>query len=91
MSFLDDRRHQMFPVLGPAQIASARRFASGEARHFAPGSAVYTIGERHAPSWLVLEGSIEVMRRDGLDHEAAITTHGAGQITGEVAQLAGRP
>jgi thioredoxin reductase (NADPH) len=91
MSFIDDRRHQMFPVLGPAQIAAAKRFASGEARHFASGSAVYAIGERHAPAWLVLEGSIEVMRRDGLDHEAAVTTHGVGQITGEIAQLAGRP
>ena len=30
------------------------------------------------------------MRRDGLDHEAAITTHGAGQFSGEVSQLAGR-
>jgi thioredoxin reductase (NADPH) len=91
MNLLDTRSHQMFPVLDLAQIAAAKRFASGDARHFAPGEAVYTIGERHAPAWLVLEGSIEVVRRDGLDHEAAITTHGPGQIAGEVAQLAGRP
>jgi thioredoxin reductase (NADPH) len=46
---------------------------------------------RFAPAWLVIEGEIDVVRRDGLDHEAAITTHGAGQITGELSQLSGRP
>ena len=38
----------------------------------------------------MLEGAIEVVRRDGLNHEAAITTLGVGQFTGEVSQLAGR-
>ena len=51
----------------------------------------YDIGEVDAPAWLVLDGSIDVTRRDGLNHEAAITTHGAGQLTGEVNQLSGRP
>ena len=38
----------------------------------------------------MLQGSIDVIRRDGLSHEAAITTHRPGQFTGEVSQLAGR-
>jgi thioredoxin reductase (NADPH) len=80
----------MFPVLNAAQIATARRFASGPERHFAPGEQVYAIGEQDAPAWLVLEGSIDVVRRDGLNHEAPVTTHNAGQFTGEVNQLAGR-
>jgi hypothetical protein len=29
-----------------------------------------------------LDGSIEITRRDGLDREAAIITHNAGQISG---------
>ncbi|PMZ34968.1 thioredoxin reductase, partial [Pseudomonas sp. GW247-3R2A] len=33
---------------------------------------------------------IEIVRRDGLSHEAPVTTHLAGQFTGEVNQLAGR-
>jgi thioredoxin reductase (NADPH) len=90
MSLIDTRRYQMFPVLDVAQIETARRFASDAARSFAPGEIVYDIGERHAPAWLVLEGSIEVVARDGLDHEVAITTHRSGQISGEVNQLAGR-
>ena len=90
MNTLGTREHQMFPVLSCAQIESARRFASGPVRHFAPGEMIYAIGERGVPSWLVLDGTIEVVRRDGLNAEAPVTTHGAGQLTGEVNQLAGR-
>ena len=85
------REHQMFPVLDAGQIETAKRFASGPARTFAAGEQVYAIGQLGAPAWLVLAGAIEVVRRDGLTHEAPITAHGVGQITGEVNQLAGRP
>jgi thioredoxin reductase (NADPH) len=91
MSLMETRRHQMFPVLDPLQIETAKRFASGKAQHFAPGAVLYEVGEQHAPSWLVLEGSIDVTQRDGLDRQAPITTHRVGQISGEIAQLAGRP
>ena len=90
MSLVETRRGQIFPVLDMAQIETAKRFASGQARRFAAGEVVFDVGERPAPAWLVLEGTIEVVRRDGLEREAAITAHGAGQITGELSQLAGR-
>jgi thioredoxin reductase (NADPH) len=90
MSLAETRRHQMFPMLDVAQIETARRFASGDAQSFAPGAVVFEIGERRAPAWLVLEGTIEVVGRNGLDQEIAITTHGPGQITGELSQLSGR-
>ena len=48
------------------------------------------MGERNAPAWLVLKGSIDVVRRDGLNRETPITTHRVGQFSGEVSQLAGR-
>ena len=79
----------MFPVLDAGQIDTAKRFASGPAREFAPGEIVYDVGERNVPAWLVLKGSIDVVRRDGLNHEAAITSLGPGQFSGEVSQLAG--
>ncbi len=91
MSVIDTRRQQIFPVLVPAQIEMAQRFASGPPRDFAPGEIVYDVGERHAPTWLVLKGSIESVRRDGLKHELPVTTHMPGQFTGETSQLAGRP
>jgi thioredoxin reductase (NADPH) len=91
MSVLSTREHQAFPVLNAAQIETARRFASGPEKHFAPGESVYAIGEQGVPAWLVLEGAIDVTRRDGLNHEAPVTSHRAGQLSGEVNQLAGRP
>jgi thioredoxin reductase (NADPH) len=86
----ESRSYQLFPVLDAAQIETAKRFASGPPRDFTPGEIMFDVGERNAPVWLVLKGSIEVMRRDGLSREASITTHGVGQFSGEVSQLAGQ-
>jgi thioredoxin reductase (NADPH) len=85
MSVIKTRGHQLFPVLDASQIDTAKRFASGPAREFAAGEIVYDVAESNAPVWLVLKGSIDVVRRDGLNHEAQITSLGAG----EVSQLAG--
>jgi thioredoxin reductase (NADPH) len=90
MSLAETRRDQIYPTFDLAQIQAAKRFASGPARCFAQGQVVFGIGEQNVPAWLVLEGSIEITRRDGLDRESAIVTHQAGQITGEISQLAGR-
>ena len=90
MSLIDTRSDQMFPVFDAAQVEAMKRFASGGAQRFEPGEIVYDVGERAAPAWLVLDGSIEVSRRDGLARETAITRHGVGQLTGEISQLAGR-
>ena len=89
MSLLESRPDQLFPVLDAAQIEAVRRFASGSSRSFAPGEAVFDVGERGAPIWLVLAGTIEVARRDALGHEASVTTYKLGQFSGEVSQLAG--
>jgi thioredoxin reductase (NADPH) len=91
MALIDTRRAQMFPVLSPAQIETAKRFASGEPQRFAPGELMFDVGERHAPAWLVLEGSIEASRHDGRGRELPIAVEIGGQFSGEVSQLAGRP
>ncbi len=90
MSVIETRGHQMFPVLDAGQIETAKRFASGPARQFSPGEIVFDVGETNAPAWLVLEGTIDVVRRDGLHRESSITTHHPGQISGELSQLSGR-
>jgi thioredoxin reductase (NADPH) len=90
MTLIDTRRDQMFPTLGPIDVAAARRFASGDSRTFAAGDVVFDVGERDVPAWLVLEGTIEAVRRDGLGNETPIIVHGPGQISGEISQLAGR-
>ncbi|MBB5984752.1 FAD-dependent oxidoreductase [Sphingobium lignivorans] len=91
MSVVEERAAQLFPVLDKTQIEIASRFASGPARRFGPGEALYTIGDTGDPAWLVLEGCIEAIRRDGIAGEALIHRHGPGELSGEVNQLAGRP
>jgi thioredoxin reductase (NADPH) len=90
MSLIEMRYHQMFPVLEPSQVQVARRFASGDSKRFAPGEALFDVGQKNIPAWLILQGSADITRRDGLDHEQAIVTLGTGQMTGEISQLAGR-
>ena len=89
-SLLDHRHLQMFPVLDATQIAIARRFG-GEPRQFKPHEIVFKVGEVGAPAYLVLSGSIEVAGRDGLGRRNEITTHGPGELTGEISQLSGGP
>jgi thioredoxin reductase (NADPH) len=90
MSLIETRQAQMFPVLDAAQIETARRFSSGPARIFQPGEQLYDVGERNVPSWLLLEGTIELTRHDGLGRQEAILVERPGQFTGDVSQLAGR-
>ena len=90
MSIVETRGPQIFPVLDPKQIETARRFASAEPKKFAPGEILYDVGALHPPCWLALKGSIELERRDGLGHHSHIIAVGPGQFTGEVGQLSGR-
>ncbi|MBO9575662.1 MAG: FAD-dependent oxidoreductase [Sphingobium sp.] len=91
MSVVEERAAQLFPILDKAQIEIASRFASGPAKRFEAGETLYSIGTSGEPSWLVLEGCIEAIRRDGLAGEALIHRHGPGELSGEINQLAGRP
>ena len=90
MSLIRTRGHQLFPILDAAQVETAKRFASGPAAEFAPGEIIFDAGQREVPMWLVLRGSMDVVRRDGLRHEAPIVSHGMGQFSGEISQLAGQ-
>jgi thioredoxin reductase (NADPH) len=90
MSLIENRREQIFPVLDAAQMQSAKRFASGPPRAFAPGETIFNVGDRHAPAWLVLKGEIQITRRDGLTGSAPLVTMGPGQFTGEMSELSGR-
>ena len=90
MSVFETRFDQLFPVFDRLQMETARRFANGEARHFAPGELIYDVGVRNAPVWLVLDGGLEIVRRDGLHRESSVVLLSEGQFSGEVSSLAGR-
>ncbi|HVO48526.1 MAG TPA: FAD-dependent oxidoreductase [Steroidobacteraceae bacterium] len=86
-----DRSAQRFPQLRAEQIEVVRRFAKSEPRRFAAGEALFEVGERGVPAWFLLEGSVELIGRDGLDRQSTLRQLSPGQFTGELNQLSERP
>jgi thioredoxin reductase (NADPH) len=83
------RGAQMFPTLTPEEMTRLRRF--GEARRFAQGEAIATVGQTGPGLVLILEGEVEVSQHDETDKRSHIVTHGRGSFMGELAQLSQRP
>jgi len=83
------RRHQMFPVLAPTDIARVRRFAVPQ-RHD-PGELLVAAGQTSPGMFVVIEGLLAVSQRDGLGHVVPIVKFGPGGFLGEVGTLSGRP
>ena len=67
-----------------------KRFAEEEPRSFASEECIFRVGDRAVPTWFILEGSVDLFGRDGLDDETSLRQLESGQFTGEVNQLAGR-
>jgi thioredoxin reductase (NADPH) len=82
------RRDAMFPVLTPAQVA--RVAARGRARPVRTGEVLVEVGQSNVHFYLVTRGLLEIVRAPGLGEEV-IVVHQAGQFTGEVNLIAGRP
>jgi thioredoxin reductase (NADPH) len=83
----ENRRHQIFPVLTPAEVARVRRF--GQPVGFRKGSRLYVAGETSPGLFLVLRGVVSAIPRDAMGAHAEMTRHTAGQFTGEIGQLSG--
>ena len=88
-TFMETRQAQMYPTLAAADVMRIRHF--GQSRAYAAGDWLFRAGERDHGLVVVLEGEVEVTRRDGADHDVAIHTHTPGSFMGELAQLSGRP
>jgi thioredoxin reductase (NADPH) len=80
---------QLFLALEPAEIERVRRF--GEVRRYAPGEALFRIGESGQGLFVVLSGKIELARHDESGGRRRFLTTGPGGVVGEMAQLSGRP
>jgi thioredoxin reductase (NADPH) len=83
------RRDQMFPTLDRAEIARLRRF--GRLRTYAAGDALAKVGDAGHGMMVILEGEVDVTRRDKGGTSQPVVTHGPGAFLGELAQLSGRP
>ncbi|MDH7795503.1 MULTISPECIES: cyclic nucleotide-binding domain-containing thioredoxin-disulfide reductase [unclassified Beijerinckia] len=83
------RSAQMFPVLPSADIERLRRF--GEAVSYTAGQRVVEAGQVSPGMIVVLSGELAVSQARFGATGAHITTHGAGEFMGELAQLSDRP
>jgi thioredoxin reductase (NADPH) len=88
-SIIDTRRHQMFPVLEPAEIERVRRF--GKVRSYGAGTALAKVGEVGLGLTIILAGKVDITQHDQSGRRTPIVSYGVGAFMGELAQLAGRP
>lgn len=85
---LESDQQNIFPTLSTAQLEHMRRV--GRVRRAATGETLLAPGETHPRLYVVLSGSIEVLR-PGAEGEVLIVVHHAGQFSGEANMLTGRP
>lgn len=82
------RQEQMFPTLNPAQIE--RITAHGAVRGVRRGDVLVEAGAQHPPFFVVVSGSLEVVRPNEKGDEELVAVHSPGQFSGEVNMLSGR-
>jgi len=85
----DTRRDQIFLAMTPAEIERMRRF--GEVRSYGAGDPLFKIGELGHGLFVVLSGTVDLIRQDEAVGRKVFHTSGQGSVLGELAQLGGRP
>lgn len=85
-STIETRRPQMFPTLTPAQMTRLEAF--GTRQQMRAGDVLAQPGEREGRIFVVISGSIEILRV-GLSVEERLTVHHAREFTGEMSTLRG--
>ena len=83
------RRHQIFPVLEPAEIERIRRF--GTVKSYGSDEMLAETGKPLEGLAVILSGHVKVTRRTRSGDGELIVAHGPGSFLGELAQLSGRP
>jgi thioredoxin reductase (NADPH) len=84
---MTERAAQMFPFLTAEQV---RRISSiGHRQDVRAGDVLFDAGEQNTSFYVVLEGSIRIVRPIG-DQEEPVTVHQPGQFTGEINMLSAR-
>ena len=82
-----ERAAQMFPKLTAAQVE--RISTVGHRREMRAGEVLFDVGDQNTRFFVVLEGSIEIVRPIG-DREEPVVEHGPSQFTGEINMLSAR-
>jgi thioredoxin reductase (NADPH) len=89
-SIIDTRRHQMFPLLEPAEIERVRRF--GKVRSYRAGEALAKVGHVSDGLTIILAGKVDITQHDESGRRTPIVTHATGAFMGSSLNWrAGRP
>src|SRR2546430_703863 len=79
-----------FPVLEETQISQLARCTGAEPKLFHDGEVLFAAGSRNINFFIVKSGEIEIVDSPG-DEPKPVTIHRAGEFTGDVSHLTGRP
>ncbi len=85
-----DLQSVAFPKLSDAEMASLGTCPLTELKIYKPGEKLFKAGDCDCKFYVVKSGEIDVVDESG-DMSHLVTTHKAGQFTGEIAQLTGSP
>ena len=86
-SIIDTRRHQMFPVLEPAEIERVRRF--GKVRSYGAGEALAKVGEVGLGLTIILGGNVDITQHDQSGRRTRDRYPWAGRIHGRAGAIGG--
>lgn len=84
----DTQQQIAFPRLDDAQIAALAEFATR--RRFHDGEPLFGVGEQGSEFFVVLSGAVEILEPSS-GESRRVTVHEAGEFTGDVDVLTGRP
>jgi thioredoxin reductase (NADPH) len=83
------RHDQIHPVLEASEIDRLRRF--GVVAHWEDGESMFEAGTAGLGMFVLISGSANITRRNGLVQRPVVVKFGAGEFIAEVGQLSGRP
>jgi thioredoxin reductase (NADPH) len=86
---LETRTDQAHPRLSDAEIERIRRF--GDEVRWQAGETIYKAGLFSTGVLVLLRGTVQVTRHEGLGSNTVTIRQGPGHFLGEAAQLSGRP
>jgi thioredoxin reductase (NADPH) len=85
-----DLQSVAFPRLDASQIAALSGCAAASLVHYNAGQKLFQVGDRDYRFFVIASGEIEIVDESG-EAPKTIVVHTAGEFTGEMGQLTGRP
>lgn len=83
----EGRTDELYPILSDAEMAVVLTY--GEEISVPAGTRLWEVGDRNVAFYLVLDGEMEILRRDEAG-EHNVYTHGRGGFSGETVTMSGR-